>query len=105
MFALAFRIPPDFDDTFVNIGLGSLLFMFRVDFPAGFQTWMKQNSNLTSVFEKVKKYAYRYTSLILILLELEVISLCHQHRARPAWTYMQSDQALYCWLTNFKISS
>jgi hypothetical protein len=59
MFTLAFRIPPDFDDTFVNIGLGSLLSLFREDFPDGFQTWTKQNSNLTSVFEKVKKYAYR----------------------------------------------
>ena len=32
----------------------------------------------------------------------KVSSLFHQHRARPACT---SDQALYCWLTNFKFSS
>ena len=31
-----------------------------------------------------------------ILLELKVISLCHQYRARPACTSVQSDQALYC---------
>ena len=35
------------------------------------------------------------------LLEAKVISLCHQYRARPAFTSVQSDQALYCWLTNF----
>ena len=37
-------------------------------------------------------------SLTLILLELIVISLCHQYRARPACTSMRYDQALYCWL-------
>ena len=29
-------------------------------------------------------------------------SLCHQYRARPACTSVQSDQTLYCWLINFK---
>ena len=33
-------------------------------------------------------------------LESKVISLCHQYRARPACTSVQSDQALYCWLAN-----
>ena len=39
--------------------------------------------------------------LTLILLTPKVTSLCHHYRARPARTSMQSDQALYCWLTNF----
>ena len=34
-----------------------------------------------------------------------VISLCHQYRARPACTSVQSDQALYCWQIYFKFSS
>ena len=33
--------------------------------------------------------------LTLILLELKVISLYHQYKARPDCTSMQSDQALY----------
>ena len=37
--------------------------------------------------------------LTLILLETKVISLCHQNRARPTCISVQSDQALYCWLT------
>ena len=41
--------------------------------------------------------------LNLILLEPKVIRLCHQYRARLACTSMQSDQALYCWQTNFKV--
>ena len=40
--------------------------------------------------------------LNLSLLEIKLISLCHQYRARPACISMQSDQALYRWLTNFK---
>ena len=31
----------------------------------------------------------------IIMLELKVISLCNQCRARPACTSVQSDQALY----------
>ena len=42
--------------------------------------------------------------LILNLLEPKVINLRNQYRARPAsaCTSVQSDQTLYCWLTNFK---
>ena len=34
-------------------------------------------------------------------------SLCYQYRARPACTYVQSDQTLNCWLTtgNLKFST
>ena len=43
--------------------------------------------------------------LTLTLLEPKVISLCHQNRARPASTSMQSNQALYwyCWLYNEQV--
>ena len=40
--------------------------------------------------------------LTLTLLEPKEIKHCHQYRARPAWTSGQSDQALYCWLTNLR---
>ena len=36
------------------------------------------------------------------LLKLIVIRHCHQYKARPACTSMQSDQALNHWLANFK---
>ena len=41
--------------------------------------------------------------LTLILLEPKAISLCHQYSARPACTFVQSDQALYCYLTTFQV--
>ena len=43
-------------------------------------------------------------ALTFILLEPKAISLCHQYRAKPAFTSVQSGQALYCWLPNFKFS-
>jgi len=52
-------IPPDFDDTFVNLGLGSLLAEMKDEFPETHAQWMSQNTNVTSVFDAVKKYAYR----------------------------------------------
>lgn len=55
----AFQIPPDFDDTFVNLGLGSVLCAAKSDFPAACETWQKQNTNITTVFDALRKYAYR----------------------------------------------
>ncbi|KAK3776404.1 hypothetical protein RRG08_023757 [Elysia crispata] len=59
MYLQAFHIPPDFDDTFVNIGLGSLLFQMKEEFSNAWSLWNKLNSNVTSVFDDLKKYAYR----------------------------------------------
>ena len=40
--------------------------------------------------------------LTLTMLEPKLIRLCHQCRARSAWTSILSDQTLHCLLTNFK---
>ena len=39
--------------------------------------------------------------ITLILPTPKVIRFCHQYRAKSACTSVQSDQALYFWLTNF----
>lgn len=54
-----FMIPPDFDDTFVNLGLGALLAEVKQDFPESHAQWKSQNTNLTSIYDALKKYAYR----------------------------------------------
>ncbi|CAG2252670.1 unnamed protein product [Mytilus edulis] len=54
-----FKIPPDFDDTSVNLGLGSLLRDNVMHFPYASAAWEGQNSNLSSVFNAMKHYAYR----------------------------------------------
>ncbi|GFN84641.1 hypothetical protein PoB_001114700 [Plakobranchus ocellatus] len=59
LYLQAFHIPPDFDDTFVNIGVGSLLFQMKDEFPNAWDLWHKLNINVTSVFHFLKKYAYR----------------------------------------------
>ncbi|XP_056012965.1 uncharacterized protein LOC125647004 isoform X2 [Ostrea edulis] len=55
----AFHIPPDFDDTFLNIGIGSLLKETAESFSPSFEIWAERNSNLTSILIALKKYAYR----------------------------------------------
>ena len=40
--------------------------------------------------------------LNLNLLDQNLINFSHHYRARSACTSVQSDQILYCWLTNFK---
>lgn len=54
-----FHIPPDFDDTFVNLGLGSLLVDLSHDFPEALARWQRDNTNLTSLLDALRRYAYR----------------------------------------------
>nr|KAG5710699.1 hypothetical protein BaRGS_035101 [Batillaria attramentaria] len=58
-FQRAFHIPPDFDDTFVNMGLGSLLADLGDDMPDALALWREQNSNVTSALDALRQYAYR----------------------------------------------
>ena len=58
----AFRIPADFDDTFVNIGLGTLLARYSSTHPSStvsYQAWSKNNTDFTQAMALLKKYAYR----------------------------------------------
>lgn len=57
-----FQIPPDFDDTSVNLGLGSLLKDFITDFSSSAALWQSRNSNLSSIFTSLKHYAYKPTT-------------------------------------------
>ncbi|KAK3583466.1 hypothetical protein CHS0354_025598 [Potamilus streckersoni] len=58
-FLLAFHIPPDFDDTFVNLGVGALLGFNIADFNDEWNMWYSRNRNMSAVFDALKKYAYR----------------------------------------------
>ncbi|XP_061197673.1 uncharacterized protein LOC133205806 [Saccostrea echinata] len=57
-----FQIPPDFDDTSVNLGLGSLLKDFISEFPNSAVLWQSRNTNLSSIFTALKHYAYKPTT-------------------------------------------
>lgn len=54
----AFQIPADFDDTFVNIGLGSLLKTFQGLSHQPYLSWLSNNTNISSAVYALKKYAY-----------------------------------------------
>ena len=57
----AFQIPADFDDTYLNIGLGSALFKLQDIYPNGFSLWNKnsQNQNIKVLIDHTLKYAYK----------------------------------------------
>ena len=76
---------------------------------SGHISWNKpmRNSNLVTGFSlefHLPSASFR-NEKTFILLETKVIRLCHQYTARPVCTSVQSEQSLYCWLTNFKFSS
>lgn len=50
---------PDADDSFVWLILGSMLKMFEDEFPELSSLWIQYNPNISSIFDAVKKYAYR----------------------------------------------
>lgn len=55
----AFYIPKDFDDTFINIGLGNLLKDVYNSNSSLYKKWLSNNQNLQGVLDVLKKYAYR----------------------------------------------
>ncbi|XP_033100316.1 uncharacterized protein LOC117103802 [Anneissia japonica] len=55
----AFLIPSDFDDTFLNIGLGALLKNTKASFPKLYNIWAKNNMHYETAFRDLKKYAYQ----------------------------------------------
>ena len=55
----AFAIPADFDDTFVNLGFGSLLKNYQIVSKQPYLTWLKNNANISAAIAVLKKYAYK----------------------------------------------
>ena len=51
-------IPPDFDDSLLNVGLGSLLYTSKLS-KEFYRSWKEANSNFSYIFKAIKKYAYR----------------------------------------------
>ncbi|XP_035678144.1 uncharacterized protein LOC118416935 [Branchiostoma floridae] len=55
----AYRIPPDFDDSSLNLGLGAQLLQLKDSFPLAYQSWASNNTDLQSLQNHLKSYAYR----------------------------------------------
>ena len=54
----AFCIPPDFDDTYLNLGLGATLSKLNSQYPDIYKNWLKNNSNIDHLVDVTVKYAY-----------------------------------------------
>ena len=53
-----FCIPPDFDDTYLNLGLGATLSKLKSQYPDIYANWLKNNSNIDHLTKVTVKYAY-----------------------------------------------
>jgi hypothetical protein len=58
----AFEIPPDFDDTYLNIGLGVQLKILQNKYPSIYSRWLQTNSNMKKLIDLTLRYAYRPSS-------------------------------------------
>jgi hypothetical protein len=58
----AFDIPPDFDDTYLNIGLGVQFKLLQEKYPSLYSRWLQTNSNMKKLVELTLSYAYRPSS-------------------------------------------
>ena len=53
-----FHIPPDFDDTYLNLGLGSTLSKVSDIYPRAIASWLPNNTNVDHLIEVTAKYSY-----------------------------------------------
>jgi hypothetical protein len=60
-----FEIPPDFDDTYLNIGLGVQLKLLQDKYPSIYPQWVQTNSNMKKLIDLTLQYAYRPSSQYL----------------------------------------
>ena len=65
-------IPPDFDSSSVNIGLGSLLSRYHAN-QIPFQMWKEDNSNFTHHFKEIKNMPIGH----LVLMKEQLLILGH----------------------------
>ena len=55
----AFCIPPDFDDSYLNLGLGATLQKLSNIYPKSFSSWLNNNTDVAHLIDVTSKYAYR----------------------------------------------
>jgi len=55
----AFNIPSDFDDTYLNLGLGAALKRLQGTYGTAYASWLANNENSKELVEVTCKYAYR----------------------------------------------
>lgn len=55
----AFCIPPDFDDTYLNLGLGATLYKMKDQYPGAYKSWSVNNTLVQHLADVTSQYAYR----------------------------------------------
>lgn len=55
----AFGIPADFDDTYLNLGLGATLSLLGDKYSQVYKSWLSNNTNIQNLINATEYYAYR----------------------------------------------
>lgn len=55
----AFCIPPDFDDTYLNLGMGATLYQLRSVYPKAFESWKSNNTDVEHLVDVTTRYSYK----------------------------------------------
>jgi len=58
--AQAFRIPPDLDDSSVNLAMGGMLLRLASAFPSAYSLWEKSNIDISALFDLETKVGCSY---------------------------------------------
>ena len=53
-----FSIPPDFDDTYLNVGLGATLYNLRDQYPSLYREWSQNNTDVSTLIDATVRYSY-----------------------------------------------
>lgn len=53
------HIPPDVDDTSMNINIGNFLSRIKSAYPSLYKTWQKNNPNLKKTYKKISEFNYK----------------------------------------------
>lgn len=54
-----FSIPPDYDDTYLNLGLGATLYKLRDQYKTLYAEWANNNTDINGLVDATVKYAYQ----------------------------------------------
>jgi hypothetical protein len=55
----AFCIPPDFDDTYLNLGIGATLSRMTSLYPKAYSSWLANNTDVAQLINATVKYSYK----------------------------------------------
>ncbi|EFA74849.1 hypothetical protein PPL_11883 [Heterostelium album PN500] len=89
---VAFRIPPDSDDTGCNLALGNVIANMAATHPYISKTWQAANPNANKTIETILRYAYRPFSSDVTTSTIDPRTYYVLHEFLEDWTALGNNQ-------------